>query len=143
MHLYIATKGAKHEIDQFITQLQGKYLPMKWRPNKDEPLKDVHVQLGVRQIQLWEIGFPKEHYDLVATTILGKDYKGIMGNDGKKPVQHKWTEKFIFFFRKLLRLDPLPPYEGKNVMPIRRQDMIVVGLGTKQDYMTEDGFEGI
>lgn len=143
MHLYIATKGIKNEIDQFITELQGKYLPFKWRDKPGDPLEDSCIQLSVRPIQLWEIGYPKESHDIVCTTILGKDYQGVMGNDGKKPVVHKWVNKFIFFFRKLLHLKPIPPYKTDKIMPIRRQNMMIIGLGCKDDYTMSNGVEGL
>lgn len=28
MHLYAITRGIKHDVDRFITELQGKYVPM-------------------------------------------------------------------------------------------------------------------
>ena len=82
------TRGVKHGVDQFITQLQGKYLPFKWRMNKEgkldhkgEMIENGHTQLQVRPIQLWEIVFPEEHKDIVLNTILaGKK---------KQQTQHK------------------------------------------------------
>jgi hypothetical protein len=143
MHLYIATKGIKHEVDQFITELQGKYLPFKWREKKTDKFQDSHVQLSVRPIQLWEIGFPKEHYDLIANTIIGPEYHGPAGNDGKQPAEHKWFNKFIWAFRKALHLDPVPPYKKDLVLPNRKEHVAVIPLGTKQDYVMENGVEGL
>jgi hypothetical protein len=142
MHLYIALKGVKMEVDQFITELQGKYLPIKWREKKEDPFVDANIQLGVRPIQLYEIGYPKEHHDLVCATILG-DNKGVFGNDGKKGTEHKWVQKFIYFFRKLLHLDPIPEYKLDRFMPLRKQHITIIGLGTKQDYIMPNGVEGI
>lgn len=143
MHLYVATKGIKHEVDQFITELQGKYLPMKYRDTVNDKWEDAHVQLSVRPIQLWEIGFPEDSYDLVANTILGGDMGEVRGNDGKKPVVHKWANKFIVIMRKLLHLDPLKPYKTDKAMPIRKKHMMIIGLGTKKDYTLPSGVEGI
>jgi hypothetical protein len=146
MHLYVATKGIKHEVDQFITELQGKYLPLKYRDSVDKPFQDAYLQLAVRPIQIWEIGYPKEHHDIVCNSILGlyKDYPhGIMGNDGTKPVIHKWVNKFIFWARKLLHLDPIPEWKGEQMFPIRRVAVSTIGLGTKQDYTMPSGVEGI
>ena len=71
MHTYLLTRGIKHEVDQFITELQGKYLPFKWRDlnNKDNQLQDTMVQLGVRPIQLWELVYPEESRDVIMTTL--------------------------------------------------------------------------
>jgi hypothetical protein len=43
MHLYVATKGIKHDVDQFITELQGKYLPFKWREKDTDPFLDAQL----------------------------------------------------------------------------------------------------
>ena len=144
MHLYIATKGIKNEVDQFITELQGKYLPFKFRKDEKEPMQDSVVQLAVRPIQLWEIGFPKEHYDLVATTLLGKDYQDApAGNDGKKGTRHTWLVKWIWGLRKLLHLDAIKPFNTNNSMPCRREGIMVIGVGTKEDYTMPTGVEGL
>jgi len=132
MHLYLMTRGIKHEVDQFITELQGKYLPFKWRdPNKgkDAPLEDVYVQTSVRPIQLWEIAFPEEHKDLVLATCLG-------GNEGLKgKPNHKKHEKIIWAIRKALGKDvmPIPEYDGTKQMPIRRIGIDLTGIGIKAD----------
>lgn len=144
MQLYFAIRGIKHELDQFITELQGKYLPIKWREKETEPFKDMQVQLGVRPIQLYEVAYPKEYHDVVCNTILGKYPSNAFGNDGKKPVEHKWIKKFIFMFRKFLHLDPIPPYDpAKGFMPISRRNLTIIGIGTKQDYTMPNGVEGL
>jgi len=146
MHLYIATKGIKMEIDEFIKQLQGKYLPLKYRKTIDEPFQDAHVQLPVRPVQLWEIGYPEGCHDIVCNTILGtpEQYTGVQGNDGKKSCVHKWANRIISLARRVLGLDPIPEWKAEaGAMPIRRQHLIVVGLGTKKDYIMETGVEGL
>ena len=146
MHLYIATKGIKKEVDDFIMQLQGKYLPIQWRAKKEDPMQNSYVQLSVRPVQLWEIGYPEPAHDVVCNTILGKfkDYKGVEGNNGIVPCEHKWINKFIWFFRKCLHLDPVPEWkEEVGQMPICKQAIMVVGLGTKKDYIMDTGVEGI
>lgn len=142
MHLYIITRGIKKEVDDFITQLQGKYLPFKFRQKKEDPMQDATVQLAVRPIQLWELAYPKECNDLVCATVLGTDYK-LSGNDGKKTVKHKFIDKFMWGLRKLLGADPIPKYKTDKVMPISRQHMTVLGIGTKQDYIMDNGVEGL
>lgn len=142
MHLYVATRGIKNEVDQFITELQGKYLPMKWRDNKEQPFREIQFQVGVRPIQLWEICYPKEHHDVMCTTILGKENQ-LYGNDGSKTGPHKWINKFIWIFRKLLHLDPVGEYKTDKIYPISKQHMNVIGLGTKKDYIMENDCEGL
>ena len=132
MHLYLATRGVKHEVDQFITELQGKYLPFKWRDlNKpDSKLEDCHVQLGVRPIQLWEIVFPEEQRDVVLATIL---------QSKKGEPEKTWHKKFIWAIRKILgsSVMPIPEYNNDKKMPIRCQGIELVGIGVKSDYWVD------
>jgi hypothetical protein len=143
MELYFITKGIKMEVDEFIKQLQGKYLPWKWTNPKTNKEENVVVQLSVRPFQLWCVGYPKEHHDLIATTILGKDYSGVYGNDGEKPCRHSHLDKFIWGLRKALHLKPLPAYTGKDAMPVRKEGVSCIALGIKDDYTMPDGTEGL
>jgi hypothetical protein len=123
MHLYCLTRGIKKEIDQFITELQGKYLPFTMSG------VDCFVQFAVRPIQLWEFVFPEPMKDVVLTTILGKD-------GGK--TQHKKHNKFVWALRKILDVKKIPNYNTEKFMPISRQHMEIVGIGIKEDYYDEE-----
>ena len=112
------TRGAKNDVDQFIMQLQGKYLPFKG------PQGSTHLQLLVRPIQLWDVGFPKEHFDVVATTILGKRH------DLQKYSKH---QKYLMVLRKIMGLKKIPAYEGKNKLLVHQRNTDVIGLGIKDD----------
>jgi len=138
MHLYAITRGIKKEVDDFITQLQGKYLPFKWREKETDPFKDMSVQFSVRPIQLWEFAFPEEHKDIVLATILGEDEK-FLGD----PKKDKWIKKMCWGLRKMLKVDPIPKFKKDNAMPICRQHMTVVGIGVKKDGPLSTGVEGI
>ena len=54
MHLVIATRGYKPDVDRFITELQGKYFPYKCDAGT------YAVGMNVQPIQLWSLNFPKE-----------------------------------------------------------------------------------
>ena len=138
MHLYAITRGIKHEVDKFITELQGKYLRIKYRANKKDKFQEAHLQLSVRPIQLWEFGFPEEHKDIVLATILGEDEK-FLGD----PKKDKWIKKMCWGLRKMLKVDPIPKFKKDNAMPICRQHMTVVGIGVKKDGPLSTGVEGI
>ena len=132
MHLYMMTRGIKHSVDQFITELQGKYLPFKWRKDGDTKLEDYHVQLAVRPIQLWELVFPEECKDIILSTCLG-------GAD-RAGLQHPKHAKYIWALRKALGVDPIPEYDKTKMMPITRPQAEVIGIGIKKDYwVTKDG----
>lgn len=148
MHLYILTRGQKKEVDDMITQLQGKYLPMKFRTEQDPELKDYALQVGVRPVQLWEIAFPEEHLDLMCQTLFTNEKQ-------KDRPQHKWQEKFIWAIRKALKLGKIPDFKHGEGMPLGGiQHVEVVGVGIKKDYYinsknehvkkrTPDCYEGI
>ena len=155
MHLYMMTRGVKHGVDQFITQLQGKYLPFKWRMNKEtgkldhkgEMIENGHTQLQVRPIQLWEIVFPEEHKDIVLNTILAE-------KQGTDQTQHKKHNKFLWAIRKALGCEPIGEYKTDVKMPIAGDFIERIGIGIKKDYWicpdgskspvkVEGSFEGI
>jgi len=119
------------EADQFITELQGKYLPFMYRDEGDDKLVLHNVQVAVRPIQLWEVAFPEEHKDLVLTTILGKD-KGIG--------QHRKHDKIRWAIRKALGVQDIPDYKTDKIMPLRRAGVETIGIGVKEDYwINKDG----
>jgi len=126
MHLYILTRGIKNSVDQFITELQGKYLPYVFY--KGKKLMKCQVQVSVRPIQLWEIVFPEEHKDVMLSTILPEAHKGV--------TQHKKHNKFIWAIRKALGVEKLPDYKSDIQMPITLANTEVVGIGIKKDYYT-------
>jgi len=125
------TRGMKSHVDNFITELQGKYLPFKYEG------KDSFVQVAVRPIQLWEIVFPKEHKDLMLSTCLGgkEGMKGITNQKKHRPV--------VAMIRKMLGITKLPDYDDTKQLPITRQHMELVGIGIKEDRDLTDGTEGL
>ena len=143
MHLYLATKGIKKDVDDFINQLTGKWLPFKWRVKKEDKMEDTFIQLSVRPIQLWEIGFPKDQKDIICTTILGMDGGKIRGNDGVKPTEYKFFNWLTKKMSTLFGLKPIGDYNTSQVLPLHRGAVAVIGLGLKDDYMMETGVEGI
>jgi len=122
------TRGIKHAVDQFITELQGKYMPMKARAADDKELKDFMVQMMVRPIQLWECVFPEECKDIALSTLLSQK----LPKDGM--TQHKKHNKFLWAIRKALGAEPVPEYDNKIKMPISSDWVEVVGIGVKKDY---------
>ena len=137
MHLIFLTRGIKHRVEDYINQLTGKYLKIKYQMPKDTELKDYMVQLNVQPVQLWSVVFPKECKDLVLTTILGK------GESAGKPTS-KGFKKFVYVLRKLLKLDPLPEkWDDTTEMPVNRSDIEKIAIGLKDDYIAPEGHEGI
>lgn len=127
MHLYFTTRGIKMHVDNFITQLQGKYLPFKYNG------KDSAVQVAVRPVQMWEVVFPKEHLDLMLTTCLGPDGKPY----------HKRHNKFIAVVRKVLGVKKIPKYDNSSMMICGRDHIDSTGIGIKEDANDNNGNEGL
>lgn len=125
MHAYIITRGHKPYTEMFINELQGKYLPFKFKG------KDCLVQTGVRPIQLWEVIFPEEHKDIMLNTLFDATAKG--------KTQHKKHNKYLYALRKMLGIEPIPEYKTDQFMPISKANVEVVGVGIKKDRYTEHG----
>lgn len=124
MHLYIMTRGIKHDVDRFINELSAKYLPYKFKG------KPAMLQFSVRPIQLYELVFPEEQRDIVLNTIL---------QSGNGKTQHKKHEKFIYGIRKILGVKPIPEYNKKVAkMPLYMANTEIVGIGVKEDYWRDD-----
>ena len=142
MHLIIATRGNKRDVDDLITQLQGQYLPtdLCMKDGKPDPTgkpEKYHLQTLVRPIQLWDLGIPKEHLDLWLNTLdcvrpENKRYKGM-----------QWIFNWV---RKRLGLKDIPEkYDKTRLLPVSaaKKNTDIIALGTKDDYHNINGTEGI
>ena len=135
MHAYGLIRGIKHEVDRFITELQGKYVPYEVKEGAAGiPKGTYYAQIHVRPIQLYEFVFPREQKDIVLTTIFGME---------NGATQHKKHKKWIYALRKMLGVEPFPVYDNKLTLPISRQHMEVIGVGVKDDYDFADGTEAL
>lgn len=140
MELSFITRGCKRDVDDFIMQLQGKYLPLPIH-DKDGKLKETaSIQLLLKPIQLWEVAFPKEQLDIVCNTILGD-------NRGRPEKKDQNLNKWLFPLRKIMRAKPIPKYDTTRFLPTGRQNIQIIGIGIREDgvnkYPNGDTFEGI
>ena len=132
MHLYLLTRGIKSEVDKFITELQGRYLPYELK--SENQFKDMqgnfmkpgqyNMQVAVRPIQLWEIVYPEPMNDVMCSTIFGAS---------KGAPQHGWQNKIIGILRKMLGIEKLEEYKDVPPFPISKFHMECVAIGTKKD----------
>lgn len=120
--VYFMTRGHKTWIDQWITELQGKYLPYEYNGQKGM------LQIILRPIQLWEVAFPEEHRDIVYNSIFNKDLNfGLHQSDWKGKIA-------LSFLRKSLNAKKIKKWDiTKQWMPLTRQGMSVIGIGERQD----------
>ena len=125
----MALRGVKMWSDEFIKQLEGKYVPFKWDG------QDKAIQIAVRPIQLFEIVHPESAKDLVWTTLFG-DMNGAKGITHQEP-HRKW----VWAIRKILGAEALPDtWDTSKVLPVIKENLEIVSLGIKKDYW-KDGNE--
>lgn len=122
MHLFILTRGIKHEVDRLINDLQAQYFPFKYNG------QEINLQLSVRPIQLWELIMPEDQLPIVQNTLWQNEPVDFVKN--------------IEFSRKLL-LAGIRTSLGANIMPdlkkelgrrmIYNQNVAIYPIGIKQD----------
>ncbi len=121
MHLYVLSRGIKHDVDRVINELSAKYMPMKLEG------KDVLVQVAVRPIQLWEIVFPEEQLQSMLNTL--------------EPMNWKRTSAKLTALRMALNAQKVPKADMKTPsLPIYRGNVELNLLGMKKDKY-QDGME--
>lgn len=123
MHLYCLTRGIKHDVDRFITELQGKYLPYKFQKGE----KGL-VQFSVRPVQLWEMVFPEEHLQAVMKTFFSTDNV----REGFS-YSHK-NDKTLTMLRIALRCNKFPKMDKiTSQIPVYKKNIEIAGIGIKKD----------
>lgn len=129
------TRGIKKEIDDFITRLQGLYLPFDIMKDGTFGLKKGRgqVQVQVRPIQLWEVVFPEEHLDIMLNTCLG----------GREETQHPQHKKWVWALRKALGVKPIPKFKKDKKFPHTADHAEIVGIGIKEDGKLPCGTEAL
>ncbi len=139
MELLFAIRGHLSDVNIFINQLHNKYLPIKLKRNEKGELdpngkeSNEMIQTGVRPYQIYGVAFPKEHKDLMLTTVLGTG--GMRSDYGK-------FNMFIKMARKFLGLKPVEEWDKSKQLPIIKENFDIIPIGIKED--TERGWgEGI
>lgn len=143
MHLYVAVKGIGPHVKQWVDDLQAIRLP-KYIDGKPEtrgvdeqgrPIQ-TYTRLAVRPIQLYEIGFPKEHLQDVANMVCPEnDY--IQG-------RYKNLKRYISWVRKGLKLkEPPKPTQDMVFQQPNEYDkaVAVIPIGIKEDIIDDKGSE--
>ena len=132
MHIYMITRGIKHDVDRMINELSSQYLPFTY---KGQPCV---IQTSVRPVQLWEIAFPEEHLPFMS--------RSLFQDSPMRPEYKKKFGKWLFWIKKLIGLEDIPPYTNLTtdpILPIYKANVDRIGIGIKKDYRFADGTEGI
>lgn len=122
-------RGHKHWQDRFINELSSRYPKVKRYNKATGQMEDKIMELRVCPIQLFEVNFPDDQYDIVANSIF-------RGSDGKPAIPK--MNKFIWALRKMMGLKPLPEYKKEMTFamsPPEHQEIIAIGF--KEDYWVE------
>lgn len=123
MHLYLITRGIKHDVDRFINDLQAQYYPFKSKSKEN-----LHVQLAVRPMQLWELVMPEDQLPSVQKMIFDKNTS-----------IRKLHEVKLAVFRKMLGAKKIPKFDEK--LPTRiiyKENIGLYPIGIKKDHYNED-----
>jgi hypothetical protein len=119
MHLWMVSRGIKHDVDRMITQLQGKYLPFEM----DDKSKKMAVQLAVRPIQLWELVFPEPSLQTILNTLAPMNWK--------REGHFKHLQSAV---RLALKGEKVPEADRKTpVLPLYHENIELQLLGIKKD----------
>lgn len=94
MHIFLMTRGIKHEVEEFMNWLSHQQLPFNYKQRPEEALNQFLLQVRVSPVQFWDISFPKEHQDAMLTTLFGNQCDG-------KPY-HSNMEKYFSALRMVL-----------------------------------------
>ena len=132
MELYVAVVGNGQE--QWKHELEAIKFPYQYKKGKEKNL----IRLGVGEVKLYKLYFPKEHLDKVMS-IVGVPPKGSYALNRNPRL--KTAAKCI---RKALKLKeaPLPKEVVKHMMPDQhKKSVVVIPIGTKEDAVTSDGIE--
>lgn len=129
------TRGIKKDVDDFITQLQGAYIPHPIKDKDGNITGSTGIQFSVRPVQLWEMVFPQESLEPVLNTFF----------DGQNPYgRWKKFHKFLSIFRKTMGLKPIPEGYATNArLPQMKQNIECIGIGIKEDENITASQEGI
>ena len=131
------TRGIKHDVDRMISDLQAQYFPYKFKDPKDNVDKEMLLQLSVRPIQLWELGFPEPELNNVLSMLYNGD---------PIPKHHTFAQKMrLEVLRKMLQAKKIPKYdEWKECLkrPIYKDNVAIYPIGTKEDEIRTYG-EGV
>ena len=122
MHLYLLTRGIKHDVDRFINDLQAQYFPMDYNGSP------IFAQLGVRPVQLLEIIFPKEHLQCVMNTLW----------DGAISARHEFKMP-LSILRRTLKLKKIPELDTTVLKRIvYKTNVGIHPIGIKEDEVKHE-----
>ncbi len=132
MELYVFGVGVISSLKQWADDLQACWLPYGKKGKKPTHM----IRLGVGEVKLYKLMFPKEALDNVM---------GVLGEGGYIEKYPEVASK-IKWIRKLLHLKetPKPTKIYKHMMPNKiNKAVAIIPIGTREDEICGDGKENI
>lgn len=148
MELVCGIRGQEKEIKKFTesllrhqlkTSVDGDYTP-------DNKVGDYYVQIGITPLQFYSISFPKEYQDIILNTIFKGNSADLFVQEPKKNKTKKlFVNKFFWLIRKLLHLKEIPDDYSKQqkLTAIYNENLQIVGIGLKEDFIRPNGTENL
>jgi hypothetical protein len=131
MELFFMTRGIKHEVDQFVNDMQAQFFPFSVQDPVTGNKQHIGLQGSLRPIQLWGYVFPEDQLDVVLATLN-------LPNEGNEFISGYKVDKKIWALRKMLGAKPIPKRNLKTIpRPIRKKDVNILGIGIREDIKKE------
>lgn len=139
MQAYFVIRGHRMWQKRFIDELNAKYIPFMFKdplhPNyPNNEFESRMVEMMVRPIELYELVFPKEAYDVVMTTVFGKDQTA-----GAQAYPNDKMKLFQYGARKLLGAKPFKEWKSDKALVCTKNGLSILGLGIREDADREYG----
>ena len=143
MQLHFFLRGEYRAIRRFKEEMSAIYLDFQYEKDDGKggfiPGTSINyrMQIILRETPfgIYEIVFPKQHMDLILTTVLGKKENNLEN--------YKGYGKYILMFRKLLKLKKIPNYDNSKTLIILKNGIDIIPIGIKYDPTNADGHENI
>jgi len=123
--MYTVIRGQKDKVDNFINDLQA--INMVYGDPTPGGLRHT-VQLGVHPIQLYELVFPKEHFEMILNTI-APNFNNTEGRQAQMLLLQK--ARFLVKGTKI----PLVNLIGKPRYIVRNQAVSTYPFAIKEDQV--------
>lgn len=131
MHLYLLTRGIKHDVDRWVNEMSAQY--MHWVKTHNGQKAPFNLQLSMRPIQLWEIVVPQ-------------NYMQVLLNTCQPESPDKWQFKPVMAaLRKTLGAEKIPEWDknGQKFPVFSKTNVATYAVGIKEDEFDKDGDEVI
>jgi len=124
--------GMTNWIKNFLRDLEAMKLTLRvYKEGEEDKYIPIECQLRILPFGLYEFVFPREHKDLVLTTL--DFHKPIAYNLDKEIKILGMKIKPLDYARKFLRLQEAKDFKTDYLIPISRQNVGIVCFGVREE----------